>query len=374
LKVLLVGNYAPDRQQSMQRYAAALADGLALAGHAVRLCLPRARLDARGHGAVGAWKWLGYADKLVFAPGEIRRASHWADVVHVCDHSNAPYVPSRAARPWVVTCHDLLAVRGALGEDTDCPASAAGRLLQRMIRAGLERASAVVAVSEATRRDVQRLIVPHAARTLVVPPPLNYPFVELPPERTAARLAPLGALRDAPYVLLVGSNLRRKNRACAVRVLGRLRDRWLGRFVFAGEPLAPELRREAERLGVADRVVDVPDPSGELLEALYNGATCLLFPSRFEGFGWPIVEAQACGCPVVVSDAPPLPDVAGGAAIVCGLDREQEFDAAILALSASPAARRELAARGRRNAADHRPAPIVSRLVDVYERVARAAS
>src|SRR5438045_9024638 len=68
--------------------------------------------------------------------------------------------------------------------------------------------------------------------------------------------------------------------------------------------------------------MQVPDASDELLEALYNRAVALLYPSRFEGFGWPVIEAHACGCPVVCSRSGPLPEVAGAAGLLRDLEDE----------------------------------------------------
>ena len=370
MKILLIGNYPPDRQESMLRYASVLRDGLAGTGHEVRVAAPRARLDHAARGASGVWKWAGYVDKLVLAPGEIRRAARWADVVHVCDHSNATYVPRHRQRPWIVTCHDLLALRGALGEETDCPASPTGRALQRMILAGLRRADAYVADSGATLDDVARVVARPGVPAEVIPPPLNYPFRRLPSGECDARLAGCASLGTEPYLLMVGSNLRRKNRALGVRLLARLRDRWRGRLVFAGEAPDEALWREIDALGVADRVVALTRPSGELLEALYNRAFALLFPSRFEGYGWPLIEAQACGCPVIASTAPPHPEVTGGAALLCRLDAEAEFDDAVLALASDRALRDSLVTRGLANAARFDVESFAARVSALYESVA----
>ena len=64
----------------------------------------------------GATKWAGYFDKFVLFPREFRKAMNWTDIVHICDHSNSVYMKHVGNRPHVVTCHDLLAVRSALGE------------------------------------------------------------------------------------------------------------------------------------------------------------------------------------------------------------------------------------------------------------------
>ena len=231
----------------------------------------------------------------------------------------------------LVTCHDLLAVRGAMGEQTDCPASSMGKLLQRWIVRGLARASMIVCDSGATLRDVERIVARGAAgpRSRLVHIGQNHCYQPLTSDVIESRLSHL-RLPQIPYLLHVGSNLRRKNREGVLRIFARTVPRWNGRLVFAGEPLTRELSALADSLGLADRVINVPKPDNAMLEALHNRALALLFPSRFEGFGWPIIEAQACGCPVICSDADPLPEVTGHGGLVCSLDNEEAFAAAIL--------------------------------------------
>jgi glycosyltransferase involved in cell wall biosynthesis len=97
-----------------------------------------------------------------------------------------------------------------------------------------------------------------------------------------------------------------------VRVLAQIiEDGWPGVAIFAGEAIGADALREAERLGVGARVLSVVQPSQRLLRALYSQAHCLVFPSFGEGFGYPILEAQACGCPVVSSKATSLEEVVG---------------------------------------------------------------
>ena len=373
MRVVLVGNYAPDTQESMARYAHLMRTGLEERGHEVVLTAPQPVLN-QGHAARGLWKWVGYADKYLLGTAPITRAVRRADVVHVCDHSNAVYVPQCAAVPHVVTCHDLLAVRGALGEDTDCPASPAGRLLQRAILRGLRRAQAIACVSQATLRDAQRLLGGgYRGRLLTAPNALNHPYRRLGEEECRSRLAAVPALAGEDYVLHVGSNLRRKNRETALGALAAVRERWAGRLVFAGQGLSGELRQQAVDLGVAERIVEVVKPANELLEALYNGALALIFPSRFEGFGWPIIEAQACGCPVVCSDREPLPEVAGGAAIFCSADDAAGFGRALLELAADKARRHQLRQAGLGNVAAYTRAAMIERFVALYAEVAGGA-
>ncbi len=342
LRVVLIGNYPRDGQESMQRFAQMLLAGLHAAGVTVELIRPPIVLGRFGASTLfGIGKWLAYLDKYLVFPLQLRRhlgswrkrAAHEQFIVHICDHGNAPYASATCGAPLIITCHDLLAVRGALGEDTDCPASTTGRLLQQWILHGLGRATVIVSDSDATRADVERLVKfsrPDSRNTRIHLD-LNYPYRPLPTAEVDTLLAPLTEL-STHYILHVGSNLRRKNREGVLRIFARTAAAWDAQLVFAGQPLSPELRTLAASLGLASRIVEVRKPSNELLTALYNRATALLFPSRFEGFGWPVIEAQACGCPVLSSRATSLPEVTGDGGFIRDLDDEAGFAEDLLSL------------------------------------------
>jgi glycosyltransferase involved in cell wall biosynthesis len=324
----------------------------------------------------GVGKWLGYVDKYLTFPLRLSRAVRARErerdqsvVVHICDHSNALYMRWIRRIPTIVTCHDLLAVRGALGEQTDCPASMTGRQLQRWIVRGLARASAIVSVSRATMRDVERIVRPvtRGQHRCLVHMGLNHGYQRLAPDVVDARLSECH-LPKAPYILHVGSNLRRKNRDGLLRIFAKVAARWKGVLVLAGEPLTEELWALAQSLGVRDRVLDVPKPDTSLLEALYNRATSLVFPSRFEGFGWPIIEAQACGCPVICSNAVPLPEILGDGGLICPLDDEEAFATAILRLADS-AERDACVRRGLANVANFTTERMIEGYLKVYEEL-----
>jgi glycosyltransferase involved in cell wall biosynthesis len=315
----------------MQRFNAMMLRGLTTAGVHAELIRPEPVLgNLKSLGQFVA-KWLGYIDKYILFPRRLKKKlSMQPRLVHICDHSNAVYVGRCKRAPVLVTCHDLLAVRGALGEQTDSPASFTGRILQRWILSGLRNADAIVCVSYATAEDANRLVVGNNSRPRisVAPMGLNYPYRKLPPEVARPRLAKIEAFDvDLPFVLHVGSNLRRKNRDGVLRIFARCKDKWNGRLVVAGDLLNEELASLAENLGVADRIAQFDNPESELLEALYNCAVALLYPSRFEGFGWPIIEAHACGCPVICSNSGPLPEGAGDAGLFHDVDDEEGFAA-----------------------------------------------
>src|SRR5437660_6883368 len=156
--VLLIGNFPLDQQQSMQRFSKMMLRELRTLGIAAELTRPEAHFASLVPAQfVFLRKWSGYVDKLIIFPRRLRKF-RGVDLIHICDHSNAVYAKCFPNVPVVVTCHDLLAVRSALGEETDCPASWTGKILQQWILAGLRRVSAIACVSRATEADVVRLV------------------------------------------------------------------------------------------------------------------------------------------------------------------------------------------------------------------------
>lgn len=373
--VLLIGNYELDRQHSMQRFGNMMLEGLAAAGVRAELIKPRALLGNFAAAGSFVGKWLAYIDKFVLFPRQLRATLRSAPaVVHICDHSNAMYAQHVRGIPVVVTCHDFLAIRGGLGEATDTPASATGRFLQRWIVAGLQRATALASVSQATADDAKRFVkqVDERPAVNVIPLGLSYPFRQLPHAEAEQRACQIPHLElDHPFVLHVGSNLRRKNREAILRIFSRCAATWPGQLVFAGEPLNDALSAQARELGISERIVQVREPSNEQLEALYNLAGAFLFPSRFEGFGWPIIEAQACGCPVLCSSVPPMGEIAGSGALVREPADEEGFAHDLVQLL-HPEAREYWSAKARENAQRFTTARMISDYVTLYRSLAPA--
>lgn len=374
MKVLLIGNYQPDQQESMQRFANMLQDGLVKLGHQVRLLRPEpffGRLSLSGN---GLGKWLGYVDKFLLFPHQLSQAVSWADVVHICDHSNAMYVKYLQDMPHLVTCHDLLAVRGALGQDTDCPASTTGKILQRWILNSLRQARILACVSTYTKQDLEQLIGKNVyiKNFRLVLNGLNHNYKTLSSDEAATRLANVANLDTTkPFILNVGSSLRRKNRDGIIRIIYRVREQWDGQMVFVGEPLTANLVQIIDELNLSERIVQIIKPDNSLLEALYNQAFALLFPSRFEGFGWPIIEAQACGCPVICSNQCSLPEVAENSALIRDVDDEAGFAEDILRLM-EPLERDIWINKGIENVQRFTPQKMISKYVEIYTELANS--
>jgi len=368
--VLLIGNYPLDRQQSMQRFTTMMLQGLTAAGVPAEVAIPAPVLGKFLGVENFVGKWFAYIDKFVLFPRTLRaQIAHRPAIVHICDHSNAMYATGAGRVPTVVTCHDLIAVRSALGEELHCPVSFTGRLLQRWILRSLKRADAVVCVSNATRDDAEQLVSQRgpSPKLEVISNGLNYPYHQLSEPDAMARVKNISGF-GLPFVLHVGSNLPRKNRDGVLRIFAHTKDKWNGRLVLAGDALATDQRELAKRLDVADRIVEVGNAPDQLLEALYSLANALLFPSFSEGFGWPIIEAQACGCPVVCSNIPPMPETAGDAGLFHDPTDESGFAADLLRLN-DLAERRRWSEKSLANTERFSTAKMIARYVQVYQKL-----
>ena len=355
----------------MNRFAALMHDGLQEAGHDVELLRPPVLMGRLRNGNRGLAKWLGYVDKFVLFPALLHWEARRADIVHICDHGYAMFSSWAGRTPSVVTCHDMLAIRGAMGEETDIYPSRAGRYLQRWIVQGMRRARLLVSVSSATAADLQKVLNGQRPEGRVVLNALNYPYRCIPRREALARLAQVPELDAAsPFVLHVGTNHRRKNRPCVIRAFAQASRESDLQLVLAGPPLTPELWNLIHSEGIASRVKVIVKPTSEVLEALYNLALALLFPSRYEGFGWPLIEAQACGCAVICSRCAPFAEIVAASAIVRDANDERGFAEEVLRLARDDGERRAWSEAGLRNAERFKPAQMIARYVDLYREVA----
>ena len=201
---------------------------------------------------------------------------------------------------------------------------------QWWIRKGLERATRVACISQATFNDARR-ILSRKDHLRVILDGLNYPFQPLETLEVQNRLREIQGIED-PFLLHVGGSHTRKNREGVLRVFAQVADKSDLKMVFAGEPLNDAQLHLADELGISSRIVEIVKPHVAVIEALYNRAAALIFPSRLEGFGWPPIEAQACGCPVVASDIEPIAEVLRDSAALHSLDDEAGMAASVLRL------------------------------------------
>ncbi len=378
LKIILIGNYPPDKQQSMSRFAGMLKEGFEKAG--VRTVLwkpPVVFASGQSTTLAGLGKWLGYLDKWVVFPVVLFLRALVASLrdndcrFHICDHSNAPYLPWLPAKRTAITCHDVLAIRGALGfADAYCSATAMGKLLQKWILKNLASADKIACVSNYTRQQLLELAGTSGKEKIdwvVIHNAFNAVFRPVPREEALQILRDKG-IYTRSFLLHVGSSLPRKNRKLLVEMLTCLAGEYNGDICFAGEEVDADLARVIDAAGVRDRVLSIVQPDHATLAALYSVCDAFIFPSFSEGFGWPVIEAQACHAAVIASNLEPMPEISGGAAIHADPHSAQRFAAAFLSLQA-PGRITELVNGGAKNILRFQPGEMILQYLHLHQMI-----
>jgi glycosyltransferase involved in cell wall biosynthesis len=238
------------------------------------------------------------------------------DAFHVVDHSYAQLVHTLPARRTGVYCHDLDTFRPVLEPHRE-PRPAWFRLMARTTLRGLERAAIVFHGTQAVRAELLSHGVVDPGRLVWAPLGVSPEFRPEPsPGGTSESvLAPLGG---RPFLLHVGSSIPRKRLDVLFDVFAALRARHPElRLVQQGGALTPAQRERVARLGIGGALLQPPKLDRATLAGLYRQAQAVLIPSEAEGFGLPVIEALACGAPVVASALPVLREVGDAACLYC---------------------------------------------------------
>jgi glycosyltransferase involved in cell wall biosynthesis len=293
------------------------------------------------------------------------------DLVHFCSQTDAP---ARLRSRYVVTVLDLIPHRMAevYGRGKSRWRYRLGRLLERRALAG---AQGLLAISEFTRRDLVSLLGVSPDRVAVTPLGVS---ADLGPasEADVAAFCRRHQLARG-YLLYLGGIDRRKNVPLLLEVMRALGARRPEiDLVLAGryrdDPDFPDLVARIQRAGLETSVHLAGFIPDEELAALYSGAGVFVYPSLYEGFGLPPLEAMACGAPVVAADRTSLPEVLGNAAVLADPEDAGEFVEAILALLDQPARRGELRDAGLVRAARFTWEATARATLDAYREFAAA--
>lgn len=263
-------------------------------------------------------------------------------------HSPDFTLPPTLGRPSVLTVHDLAFLR-----TPECAFPTLRAYLEAVVPRSVRRATAVIAVSESTRRDCIELLGATPEKVITVPEGVSAGFLS-PPSGGQARALLRAAGVDRPYVLTAGTLEPRKNYVRLLEAFARLRaagaDHLLvvaGRRGWMYDPIEEALRR----LGLQGSVLFL-QPDDLLLTALYRAADVFVFPSLYEGFGLPPLEAMACGAPVACSNSSSMPEVVGDAALLFDPYQVEEIAGAMSRVLGDRELAERLRARGPRHAAE----------------------
>lgn len=269
-------------------------------------------------------------------PRFIRRIRNEFDVFHIVDHSYSHLVHHLPYRRTVVTCHDLDTFRSVLKIDRP-HRSPVFRAMTKRILSGLQSATVVSCVSCATRNEILAHHLLSAERLVVirncVPSACSHNPDPIYDQRITRLLGPSSP--DALDLLHVASTIPRKRIDQLLRVFAAVREQIpFARLIRVGGALTRAQHHLAEELHIGNSVIVMPYLERRELAAVYRRATMLLMPSEAEGFGLPVIEAMACGTPVVASDIPALREAGGAATEYCSVGDVTGWSKSVFALVA----------------------------------------
>jgi glycosyltransferase involved in cell wall biosynthesis len=367
LRVAILHNYRDEQQPSMRLYAERLGEALQRRHVAVTRVRPPGVVPEPWRRRSAVWAKLdAYLGRFVVYPRLLRGID--ADIVHVADHGEGYLIGSLDPRRTVVTCHDVVLLALAAGRIGGAPIPQLALQLFRISLEFVKRAAAVVADSLSTKRDLISLAGVAPEKISVVHPGLNQGFVH--DRAGGAAFRRRLQLGDGLLVLQIGRGFY-KNVLGVLRVLHRLRRDGLDvRLIRVGRALGGEERALAEKLDVASSIVELAAVPDEDIPALYNAVDLLLFPSLYEGFGWPPLEAMASGTPVVCSRAGSLDEIVGDAALTADPEDIDALTRHAAAVLTNEKLRTALVARGLAQAARFSWDRTADQMLTLYRDVA----
>lgn len=374
MNITLVTNASPT--SGVGKPVGILRDGMRLAGHTVTVFLLNNRTSAieRDGNIVRTIRALPFG-KPVFWLTAARRLDLPPDGILHFTNQTLAFLARRAPARSVVTVWDLIEIHD--------PQIRFGGGIARVLHRGIPDAAHIITCSEATAREVREEYAVPSDRLSVVPPSLPS-LLQFSPtvwdtEEGKRFLADANLLERSPVVLYVGSEHRRKN-------LRRLVDAFAivqrsiphARFVKIGGAGVAYGRREMldaiRHHGLEKNVRIIEESHDAVLRLWYHAATVFAFPSLYEGFGFPPLEAMACGTPVVTSNRSSLPEVVGDAALLVNPEDTDAIASALLRVLTDTNLRLSLRERGRARAAQFTQEKTVAATLAVYEKVLARSS
>ena len=291
-----------------------------------------------------------------------------ADIFHIMDGSQA-YISDWIKQPLsIATAHDIIPFLQLLGHlDNSHLGKSSGWVIKKSIK-GLQQVHHIIAVSNNTAKDLNLFaninsktvsIIPHATPQGILSKVNSAQTISWS-ERRKSKHA---------FILHVGNNAFYKNRERLLRIFAKVRSFCEIELKLVGSPLSPKEKQIIRELEIANFVSFIDNPDDDTLFDLYRKASLFLFPSLYEGFGWPPLEAMALGCPVVCSNAASLPEVVGDAALTCSPDDEKMMAENCLAVLNDASLANDLIERGSNRVKLFSPERMGRQVMGVYKKV-----
>ncbi|MDT0646269.1 glycosyltransferase [Zunongwangia sp. F260] len=382
LNIVLLTHPSFTGSQSMPRFASMLKIGMEQRGHKVQIWSPEARAF-NIPSPESLKKWLGYVDQFFFFPWEIKKRINRCeeDTLFVfTDQALGPWIPLVRNYPHVIHCHDFLAQISALGKVPENPTGWTGRKYQSFIRWGYRYGRNFIAISKKTQRDLGEFLLTAPSLSEVVYNGLNQSFA--PQDKNESRIVLSKKFRinlSKGFILHVGGNQWYKNRKGVIEIYNSWRKKSALELplILIGVKPNKGLAEVYNSSNFKEDIYFMTGVEDQDLRMAYSAATVLLYPSLAEGFGWPIAEAMASGCPVITTGEAPMTEVGGDAAFY--IERKKDHDdgscyeqaAGVLnkVLTLSPEAYQEIIGAGLRNAERFRSKIALDEIEQIYTRV-----
>jgi glycosyltransferase involved in cell wall biosynthesis len=300
----------------MDSFANMLSTGMKNKGHTVQVWLP-APVFYSLPVSMFVKKWLGYIDQYVIFPGKVwlRLKKSNANTLFVfTDQALGPWVPLVKRRPHVIHCHDFLALQSALGEIPENQVSRTGRAYQSFIHKGYLLSTNFISVSKHTQKQLERFVPTASKYSEVVYNGLKEPFKPSKSDKAREFLtSSIGIDIKAGYILHIGGNQWYKNRLGVIEIYNAWREVYKLSLplLLIGDQPSSSLLHLCNKSSFKKDIHFLTAADDQFVSYAYAGASVFLFPSLAEGFGWPIAEAMACGCPVITTNEAPMTEIAG---------------------------------------------------------------
>ena len=293
------------------------------------------------------------------------------DLYHIVDHSDGHllYGLRKTNNPAIVTCHDLINYIQPENLDNQSKVPLVSKQMWNYAVRGIRYADHIVTVSDHTAKDVEEIFSVPSARLTTAYNGVDPIYRPLPYEQTATLREQYGISSDTFCLLNVGSNHPRKNVFAILESLLELRQKGaLLHFIKAGADFTDKQKTFIGEQNLTDCITYAGKPDKETLARLYGAADVLVAPSIYEGFGITLIEAMACGTPVITSNVTSLPEVVGEAGIMVDPEDNQAIVAAVLRLMNDSGYRADLARRGEQRAKAFSWEKSAETVAQVYER------
>ncbi|MDF5716699.1 MAG: glycosyltransferase family 1 protein [Rhizonema sp. NSF051] len=295
-----------------------------------------------------------------------------ADIFHIIDPSEAHITHwlKKKNKPVVVTCHDLVNFYYLDNLQNSVTLPFLSHWLWLNAVKAMKYAAHIVAVSSATAKDTTQILDIEPARISVIPNAVEAAFQPLPKEQAQSFRQKSGISPETVCLLNVGSNHPRKNLSTILQVLETLQRQGLPIHLWkVGANFTDEQKAFIQTHNLENHVSYLGKPEKSTLVQIYNAADMLIAPSLHEGFGITLLEAMACGLPVITSKVSAMPEVVGDAGVLVDPTDISAIADAVCYLQNNPVAYQELANKGLIRAKSFTWEKTAEQIAEIYEKL-----